>query len=163
MDTLELISRLEQIVGGASKMPLTSKVIVDSRLLLEVVDQLRAAVPQDVRDAQQILEKREGIINQALMDARKVKSSADQESKAKVDQSELVKASQKRSDEISTDTQRKADKILADAQRQVEAMRGDADRYALDVLSKLEAQLNAQLNAARRGIEQLEQTAQAAA
>ena len=163
METLELIDRLEAVVGGASKMPLTNKAMVDVRQLVEIVDQMRASVPQDMRDAQQILEKRESLINQALMEARKVKSSADQESKTKVGDSELVKNSQKRSDEIMADVQKRADKLMADTQRQADQTRAEADRYALDVLSKLESQLNGLLNSSRRGIEMLEQAQHVAA
>ncbi|MBI4234163.1 MAG: hypothetical protein HY686_06970, partial [Chloroflexi bacterium] len=114
------------------------------------------SLPQDIKDAQQVLEKRDNIISQSLMEARRVKSSADQESKSRIQESEIVKISQKRAEEIMNEAQRRAEKTVAEAQRQVDAMRQEADRYAMDVLSKLEAQLSALLNSARRGIEQLE-------
>jgi cell division septum initiation protein DivIVA len=130
--------------------------MLDSHAVMELVDRVRASLPDDLKEAQQILEKREAVLNQALMDARRVKASAEQESKNRVQDTEIVKQAQRRSEEILADAQRRADKIVAEAQRQADVMRQDADRYALEVLSKLEAQLSALLNSARRGIEQLE-------
>ncbi|MBI2867662.1 MAG: hypothetical protein HYX97_04940 [Chloroflexi bacterium] len=153
-----MVEKLESIVGSGSKLPLTSKVMVDGQSLLEVVDRIRASVPEDIKDAHQIIEKREQVINQALLEARRVKTSADQESKSRVQDSEIVKMAQKRADEVMAEAQRRAEKIVSEAQRQAEAMRRESDQYALDVLSRLESQLSALLNSARRGIEQIEVT-----
>ncbi len=156
METLELIDKLESLVAGASRLPLTGKAMVDVQALMSVVDQIRTSLPEDMKDAKQILEKRDNIVNQALMDARRLKASAEQDSKSRIQDSEIVKVSQKRAEEVLNEAQRRAEKTVAEAQRQTDAMRQEADKYALEVLSKLESQLSALLSSARRGIEQLE-------
>ena len=147
---------MESLVAGSSRLPLTGKIVVDANGLMELVDRIRTSMPEDLEEAQQIIDKREGVINQAIMDARRLKSSAEQESKTRVTETEVVKGAHRRAEELMSEAQRRAEKSLADAQRQADLMHQDADQYALEVLSKLESQLSALLSSARRGIEQME-------
>ena len=49
MDLLHLVDRLEELVAGAQRMPIGSRAIVDRRRLLDIVDQMRVAIPDEVR------------------------------------------------------------------------------------------------------------------
>ena len=59
MDLLHLIDRLEEQIGEARRLPIGTGSVIDRRRLLDLVDQLRAAVPQQVREAHGVLEKRD--------------------------------------------------------------------------------------------------------
>ncbi len=70
MDLLHLVDRLEELVASAQKMPIGNRAILDRRRLLDVVDQMRIAVPQEVREAQDIVAHREAIRREAEEEGR---------------------------------------------------------------------------------------------
>ena len=65
IDLLHLIDRLEEIIGDARRLPIGTGVVIDRRRLLDLVDQLRAAVPEEVREARDILTRKEEVLSQA--------------------------------------------------------------------------------------------------
>ena len=53
-----LLQEVEDMVSNASRVPLTGKVLVDGDVVLQYVDKLHAALPDEVRQAQQIISQR---------------------------------------------------------------------------------------------------------
>ena len=168
MEILSLIDKLETNVTAGARLPGTHKVMMDADRLLELVDQLRVAIPKDVRDSQDMLAQREAIINQALLDARRIKASAEEESRTQVDESAIVKQAEDKAEEALTDAKRRADALLQDSQRKAhDAMQeaqsfsddriNESNRYATETLFRLEQQLASVLNAVRRGLDTLEE------
>ncbi len=78
---------------------MSRKLFVDSETLLEVVDQLRVAVPQNIAEAEEVLRKREDLLNQSLGEARRIRASAENEFRSRVDDTELLKRGPKRCSE----------------------------------------------------------------
>ncbi|MCS7206424.1 MAG: hypothetical protein NZ951_00570 [Dehalococcoidia bacterium] len=167
MEILSLIDRLETLITSSPRVPATKKVIVDTERVLELVDHLRLAVPRDVQEAQEILARREGVVNAALLEARKIKADAEREASARLEQSEIVKQAQAKAEEILAEAkqradmlvaeaQRKAQRILADTQATAEQRMTEASRYAQEVLYRLEESLSGALNSVRRGLDALE-------
>lgn len=130
--------------------------MVDAEKILDVVDQIRVAIPAEVREAHEFLEKRESLINQSLLEARRIKTAADEESRGRVQDSEILKEARRRAEEILADAQRKAGRITAEAEKESSNRVAEADKYARESLYKLEAQLTAVLASVRKGIEVLE-------
>jgi len=156
MEILELIDALEELASSSRKLPVAHRSLVDPAKLLELVDQLRIAVPKDVQEAQEILGKREQIINASLLEAKRIKNAAENESRARLDENELVKKAQKRAEEITEEAQRRAQRMLDQSEAEVRRRRADADQYAQGVLYKLEQQVSDILGTVRKGIELLE-------
>ena len=130
--------------------------LVDPDQLMELVDQLRVAVPQDVSEAEEILRKREDLLNQSLGEARRIRASAETEYRSRVDESELIKESEKQGQKIIDDAHEKAKRILEIAENDAQAHRGSADRYSQEALYKLEVEVAGLLTTVRNGIEELE-------
>lgn len=117
---------------------------------------MRVALPRDVRESQEILEKREGIIDQAMRDAKRVKAAAVTESRTRLDESELVKEAQRRAEEVVEEAQGRAQRLIDQAGAQADARRSGASEYAQEVLYGLEQEMASILTTVRRGIEVLE-------
>ena len=49
MRVLELLEEIEEIVDTAAGFPLTGKIMVDSQELLEIVREIRAELPDEIR------------------------------------------------------------------------------------------------------------------
>ena len=65
MDILELVDRLEELFNASRGIPFTRSVIVDEERMLDLIDQMRVTIPDEVRKAQQLLAQRERILAQA--------------------------------------------------------------------------------------------------
>ncbi len=144
MDILHLVDRLEEIFNAGRPLPLTHKLLVDEDRVLELIDQMRVSIPDEVKKAQQILNQRDRILAQAQEEAARTVQLA----KEKGDQ--LVER-----DTLTLAAQAKANEIVQAAQADAEVIRADADDYALDVLSRLEGELMKSLTQVRNGVAKL--------
>ena len=131
------------------------------------MDQLRAGVPAEVREAQEVLNRKEEVLAQAEEEVALRLARADKEVERRVSESEVTVAAKARAEEIVARGRTEAERSLEEAQRQVASKRAEeqrlaseqmseADRYALEMLRKLETQLNAFMTSVRSGIQALE-------
>ncbi len=170
MDLLQLVDKLESLATDGGKFPGTRKVMIEQDKLLELVDQMRLGIPRDVVEAEELMARREAIINQSLLDARRIKSSAEEEGRNKVHDSEIVAQATQKSEQIIADAQERADGIVMDAQKKAHRLMQDAqsfgdtrfeeaNQYAQETLYHLEMHLSTVLNSVRRGLDSLEGSA----
>ena len=59
MDILHLVDRLEELISDCRAIPLTRNIIVDEDRILELIDQMRISIPEEMKKAQQITAQRE--------------------------------------------------------------------------------------------------------
>ena len=158
MNVTSLIEQLEGLVSSGTGVPATGKVLVDREKLAELVSQIQTALPADLQEAQDFLQMRENLINQALSEARRIRTSSEDEARNRVGESEVLKEARKQSDDIVAAAQQRAQRILDEADVQATARRADADKYAQSTLLKLEEELSQVLSTIRRGIDAMSAT-----
>ena len=135
---------------------MSKKLAIDSEALVELVDQLRVSIPQDISEADEVLRKREELLNQSLGEAKRIRASAESELRSRIGETELVKEAEKEAQSIEEEAEGKAQQILDAAETQAATKRTSADRYAQEQLYKLEEEVNRLLSTVRNGIEVLE-------
>ncbi|MDO9300848.1 MAG: hypothetical protein Q7T89_05665 [Anaerolineales bacterium] len=131
MDILQLIDRLEELFNAAKAVPFTHNVVVDEDRMLELIDQMRIAIPEEVKKAQQVMAQRDRVMAQAQEEANRTL----QLSRDKAEQ--LIER-----DMIVQEAQRRAEQILAQARGEAEATRVDTDNYVVDTLMQLQDQIS---------------------
>ena len=141
MDILQLIDRLEELFNESKAIPLTRNVMVDEDRMLDIIDQMHIAIPEEVKKAQQLLGQRDRVLAQAQEEANRTLELARQ----KADQ--LVMK-----DMIAQEAQRRAEQILVQARAEAEGIRADADDYVIDSLTQLQAELERIANQVNNGI-----------
>ena len=141
MDILQLIDRLEELFNESKSIPLTRNVMVDEDRMLDIIDQMRIAIPEEVKKAQQLLGQRDRVLAQAQEEANRTIELARQ----KADQ--LVAK-----DNVVQEAQRRADQLLAQARADAENIRMDADDYVMNSLNQLQAELERITNQVINGI-----------
>jgi hypothetical protein len=115
--------------------------MVDEDRMLDIIDQMRIAIPEEVKKAQQLLGQRDRVLAQAQEEANRTLDLARQ------------KADQLASKEmIVQEAQRRADQLLVQARTDAENVRIDADDYVLDSLTQLQAELERISNQVANGI-----------
>ena len=144
MDILHLVDRLEELFNASRPIPLTRNVIVDEDRFLEIIDQMRVSIPEEVKKAQQIDAQRDRILAQAQEEANRTIALAQQKGEDLLHKDSIVQAGQDR-----------AEQIIDQARIDADAIRRDADDYVIEALETLESELTRLLNQARNGIAKL--------
>ena len=170
MDILHLIDRLEEMVGEARKLPVGGGVVISRQRLLDLIDRMRVAVPKEVYDAREIIEKRDEVLAEASGEASRLIARAQEEVETRLKEKEVVKAAEERARQVLAQAQARMEGLSREAEAQAAARLDDAqaaardqmreaDVYALQTLKKLETELNEFIATAQRGIETLEKRA----
>ena len=178
MDFDQALQELQQLYASSSRVPgFRKKVMVDVDEFAAVLNNIRTVMPADVQEARQILLQKDSILNQAYLEAQRVKTSAEetvtaeleaaqQEHRTKVGESEVTKTATNQAQEtmdqamteaedIVQDAQRRAYRIISESEDVAASRREGADQYAREVLFSLEEQLSEILGQIRRGIDTL--------
>lgn len=167
MDLLHLVDRLEELVAGAQKMPIGNRAIVDRRRMLDLIDQMRIAVPREVREAQDIVAQRDAIRREAEEEGRIIVAQAEERAADLVEEHAITDGAKRRAEEIAVEAERRLEVQIDAANRDMQARLQEsrrvareqmaaADDYARELLLRLERQLAAFQNSVRAGVEQLE-------
>ena len=149
MDILHLIDRLEEILNDSRPFPFTRNVIVDEDRVLDLIDQMRVAIPEEVKKAQQLLAQRDRILAQAQEEATRTLAIAREKSEQLVERDAIVQAAHVRAEEI-----------IAQSHTDIQDTRKDADEYAMETLTRLEMELDRTLTHVRNGIRTLQSETQ---
>ncbi|MCY4616720.1 MAG: hypothetical protein OXC71_10080 [Chloroflexi bacterium] len=166
MDLLYLIDRLEEQVAGAQRMPIGNRAVLDRRELLDTIDQLRVAVPSEVREAREIVEEMDAIRRNTEEEARLMLARAEEQAATALDDHKLTRAARERAAEIVAEAEVRAEERAAEANAEmagrIEESRvvarqqmAAADEYARQLLTKLEYQLRSFERSVQSGLEQL--------
>ncbi len=145
MDIQHLVDRLEQVLNESPRLPFSAYLFVHEDRIYNLVDQMRVAVPEEVKRANRIEAEKERILAQAKEEAARIRELAKQEA------NELVKR-----DAITVSAQQRADNILERARRDAEALRQDADAYVVNELMALEEELARSLAVVRNGLRKVQ-------
>ena len=149
MDILHLIDRLEELFNESRPIPFTHNVIVDEDRMLDLIDQMRVAIPDEVKKAQQVMAQRDRLLAQAQEEVNRTLALAREKSDQLMERDSIVDAARARADEI-----------IAQAQADTQSFRRDADMYVLDSLTRLEVEMDRALNQVRNSIKLLQQPAE---
>lgn len=145
MDILHLIDRLEELFNESRALPFTHNVVVDEDRMLDIIDQMRIAIPEEVKKAQQLLNQSERILAQAEEKATRTTVLAEEKA------GELTAK-----DMVTQEATRRSEQILSQARADAEATRDDADVYVIETLSNVEDELSRLLNQVHNGIRALQ-------
>jgi cell division septum initiation protein DivIVA len=145
MDIQHLVDRLEQVLNESTRLPFSAYLLVNEDKIFSLVDQMRVAVPEEVKRANRVEAEKDRILAQAKEEAERIRELAKQEA------AELV-----RRDSIIASAQQRSDNIIERARRDAEVLRQDADVYIIEVLTKLEDDLLRSLSVIRNGLHKVQ-------
>jgi hypothetical protein len=149
MDVLVLIDKLDELVHSAKAVPLTDQVRIDREEIWEILDQMRATIPEEIKQARWIVKERQEMLAEAKREAERLVNEAREQAAMMASQQEVVKLAERQSAEL-----------LADARRREREVRLGAEDYADEIFATLEVNLGKFLAAAQRSREHLQQRAQ---
>jgi cell division septum initiation protein DivIVA len=149
MDILHLVDRLEELFNESKAIPLTHQVVVDEDRMLDLIDQMRVSIPEEVKRAQMINSQEQRMMAQAKEEANRTIEIARQKGDQLVEKDAVVQAAQVR-----------AEQIIANARAEADEIKRDADQYVVDSLSRLQVELERFLGQVKNGIVAVERDLQ---
>lgn len=144
MEIMHLLDRLEAVLTSSSRIPITGKAMVDEQECLDIIDQLRVVIPEEVKQAKRLQQDRDRIMNDAEEQAARIVAHAQEQASNMVEQHEITRAADA-----------KARRLMEEAEREVRERREGADRYAVETLTELEQRLAQIQGVVRNGIRAL--------
>jgi vacuolar-type H+-ATPase subunit H len=121
-------------------------VVIDQKVALDLIDQLRVAVPEEVRQAKRINQDSDRILERAQEEGDRIIARAQEQAAFLIEERELTRAAEE-----------KGRAIIADGHQQAEEIRRGADEYAASVLIRLEGEVVKALQSIKRGIALLDE------
>ena len=140
-----LLERLESQIATGTGVPATHRVIVDRDAVLELIDQLRVAVPEEIHAAKRINSEGERIIEQAEEESKRIAARAQEQAAYLIGERGLTEVAEAESR-----------RIVAEANEAADGVRLGADAYAAQILERLEAEVRKALAGIEKGIDVLE-------
>lgn len=137
-DILYLVDQLEELVGIGKRVPFSGRVMVEEEEFLALVDQLRVAVPNEIKQAQRVIKDRERIVSEAQDEGARIVQIARDRAEAMVSQHGIVAEARQRSEDI-----------LRAAEEERQRARGEIDVFVMEQLQLVE-------DAVRRGMAVME-------
>lgn len=151
MDILHLVDRLEELFNHSKPIWFTHSVMVDEDRMLDLIDQMRVSIPEEIKKAQQIIAQRDRILAQTQEESNRTLNIAREKADTLVDRDPVIQAAQVR-----------ADQIIQQARAEAEITRREADEYVLETLSSVGQELERLLNQVRNGVRTLQSERQPA-
>ena len=145
MDVLVLIDKLDDLVHNAKPVPMTDQVRVDKEEIYDILDQMRATIPEEIKQARWIVKERQEMLAEAKREAERiVKEAREQPGAAGLPGGGHQQA------------ERQAEDIIEDARAREREIRLGAEDYADEILNTLEINLTKFIAAVQRGRERLQ-------
>ena len=133
VNIIELLEYLQDVVDNSPKVPMSGKVILDKREILEVVDQIINYLPDQLKKAEWIMNEKERILNEAKKEYDSVKKETANMMRKNIENHNIVKEAKVRAEEI-----------IASAQRDAKAIRLGSRDYSDEILSQLDKEVELQ-------------------
>jgi hypothetical protein len=150
MSVYRVLDKLEAYVHEGTWLPAGYRILSEERLL-ELLEKIRASLPEEVGRAKVIAKDHERVIRAAHEKAQAIVEQAASKHEELIDENEIVQRARTTADVVLRETEERARQI-----------REGADRYAADVLAEMESRLSGAIGAVRKGREMLDRQRQAA-
>ncbi|MBK5243624.1 MAG: hypothetical protein JJE18_01120 [Eubacteriaceae bacterium] len=133
MRVIELLAELEEVIEKGNTLPFSSKALVNPEELIEIIDEIRDAMPGELTEAKKIVAERKKIIFAAQSKADHIKAEAEKRLKELIDTNEITKTASAHANEMMNNanasakalkigTKNYADRLLYNFQLQLKEM-----------------------------------------
>lgn len=133
METMKLLEYLEEIIETSSKVPMTGKVMVSKKEVLEVINKIVNCLPGELKKAQWIVDEKEKILSEAVSEAENMKK-----------ENLSILRRQIENHDITQEADKRAAEIISSAKKNAKAIRIGSRDYANDILHQLDMEIERQ-------------------
>ncbi|NLG69741.1 MAG: hypothetical protein GX496_09320 [Firmicutes bacterium] len=139
-----LLERLEHLIASAPTLPLGGRAVIRADEALELIERIRRALPDELRQASELLARREALLQEGQEEADRIVSKAEEYASRLVRESEvlrqareegeqLLESYRRRAAELEAGANQYADSVLLMVQQALEKTLGEIERHLLQV------------------------------
>jgi vacuolar-type H+-ATPase subunit H len=145
MDIYARLDRIEDLIVSSKHLPFSSSVMVNEAEIFELLDELRAALPDELKQARWLVKEKQDMLDEAHGEADRIKEEARQERENLISETEIMSAARG-----------EAERLLDDANQKAREVRLEAEDYADERLANLEVTCYKLLEVIKRARERLQ-------
>ncbi len=138
MEVLELLDMLEDVVDKAIGIPLIGKAIVDRDEMMDLLEEIRINLPDDLKQAKWVKDERQRILDDANKEAASIIKLAEEKMASLIDDHEITQRAYAQAEEI-----------VGNAQNNARDIRMGTKQYVDDHMATLEAKLEKMISTVR--------------
>jgi hypothetical protein len=112
LDLLSLLDQLQEVIETAPHLPLSDRVVVSADWMLDLLDAIRNAIPQDVIEAERLLQDQQAVLTEAREEASRLLDQAREQSKFMLQEHHIIKAAEMRAERLLNQARREAEEVL---------------------------------------------------
>jgi cell division septum initiation protein DivIVA len=141
----ETVDELTTVIENARSVPMSGSCMVPRDHLLDLLDDLRESLPEDVQAAGAIVEQRTEILQQAQAEAERLTGRTRGESEqllnsARRQRDELLGTARRQRDELLAQAQAEAEELLAEAEAEAERLVAEGRRQQAEMIAAAQAE-----------------------
>lgn len=142
---MTMLENLEKELENAKNVPLSSKKMIDIDEFLGIIDNMKVAIPDEIKQSKLVLEREAYILEDAKRNAGLIVAEAEKTAKAMIDEHEIVQQATE-----------KAEEIMESARSNAQDIRDGAMNYAGDILRHIESDVSKYLETIRENLSEFE-------
>ena len=135
IELYDLIDELEDALAEGRRVPFSGRLMVDEERILDIIDRMRVAVPEELKQARRVIGEQERLLSEARAQVQQA-----------MEEQGLLAA-----------VQAERARLLGEAERDAQGVRAGADDYARQVLEELEQRLARLSASVQNGLKELRQ------
>lgn len=135
MDIIKLLEYLNEIIETSTKVPMTGKVVIHKKEILEIIQKIINYLPDELKKAQWIVEEKERILSEAIEESENLKRENINFIKKQIENNDITRQANA-----------KAEAIVAYAEKTARAIRAGARDYADEILNQLDDEIAKKTN-----------------
>jgi len=137
---LDYLDDIEEVLESSKSLPFTNKISVEKERVLDILNEIRLNLPDDIRAAQRILGDHDRIVAEAERKAQSIIDSAENEAKIRTNNHEIFRRASDQASETVEEAKKNARDLRLNAMDYADSMLKDAEDQVKDYMTNLELQ-----------------------
>ena len=142
MDALELLDELEDIIDKGASVPFSGRCILDKEELLDVLQEIKLKLPDDLKQAKWIKEERQRILQEAQTESDNLIKSAEDKIIAMVNENEITKKAIVQGNQIIENARQNAQQISDSSYSYADNLLETVEKFVMSAMKDLEQCIN---------------------
>ncbi len=142
MDALELLDELEDVIDKGVAVPFSGRCLLDKEELMELIQEIKLKLPDDLNQAKWIKNERQNIIDDANTEAQKIIKEANDKLIAMIDENEITKSAKEQAGLIIDKAQSDAKTIKFESYKYTDNLLENVEKVVTGAIHELEQCMN---------------------
>ena len=142
MDALELLDELEDIIDKGASVPFSGRCILDKEELLDVLQEIKLKLPDDLKQTKWIKEERQRILQEAQTESDNLIKSAEDKIIAMVNENEITKKAIVQGNQIIENARQNAQQISDSSYNYADNLLETVEKVVMSSMKDLEQCIN---------------------